>query len=278
MRVIGRRLSQTLVLGGTDRVVAGYPLAASGSLNNVWLDVSCIGSGSLSILMAAYYGLTGFVVPLLDPDNVATYDAIWDTQIPKDVAEAAGVFDLDTGASDTTPEFEVGEADWSSVFQLASGAPMEIYRRRELVTFPKMPVGYVDIATDEYRMVARFKAKIGRKVNVETPSVALFGFSNPDMLTTTATPWDTLSEVAWVQYQYLELTLEQAWMHLVGLTEAGSETPYEEAAALVAELIEDTVFEETGGSFAAVNWTVFCEATFDVSVPGRYVPGVITSE
>ena len=277
MRVIGRRMSQRNVLSGTDEVVAGFPLAPGGQLNNVW--IKCSGSGAtFNIPQAVMYGLTGFVVPLLDPDNVVTYEAIWDAQIPKDVANAAGVFDLDTEAADANPEFQPGRPDFSAVFQMASGDPKEIFRRRELVTFGKRPVAYADLATDQWVPTFAFDVHVSRQVRVETPSVVLFGFSNPNMGATTTSEPDSLTEKQWVQYTYLEMTLEQAWMNLVGLVEAGSETPWEEAAALVTELIERALFEENADYFQTGTWTVYTEATFDVSVPGRYEPGVLTSE
>ena len=67
-------------------------------------------------------------------------------------------------------------------------------------------------------------------------------------------------------------------MSLIGLVEAGAETPFVDSATFIASLIEDDVFEGTSGSFLAVAWTVITQATFDISVPGRIAQKTLTSD
>ena len=277
MRVIGRRLGHNQIITGTDRVVVGFPLPAGGRLNNIHLDIH-LATYDVAVKKAVMYGITGFVVPLLDPDAVITYQDSWDTQIPKDVANAAGVFDLDTGATDSTPEFEVGEPDWSGVFKVTAGAPLEIFKRRKMMSFASSPVGHEGAAVDTYNAVDLVQTTIKRNVTVDTPSLILFGLSSPSMDVTGSDAVNSLLEKEWIQYQFLEDTLKDAWKHLVGLTETGAETPYVEAAALVAELIEAPIFEQTAGSFADVTWEAFAKATFDVTVPGTISIGTLTSD
>lgn len=69
--------------------------------------------------------------------------------------------------------------------------------------------------------------------------------------------------------KYFEVVLEQAWMQLVQLVEAGAETPWEEAALLVEEVLEPTVIEESSAAFAAIAYNVYAKMTWDVTVPGR---------
>ena len=278
MRVIGRRMSGVLVAAGSDKIIAGYPIPAGGVLNNVWLDVKLMTYAAGFLDSALLYGITGFVVPLLDPDTVQTYDDVWDSQIPKDAANAAGVFDLDTSAVDTQPEWEVGEPDWTGVFNLAAGAPVEIFKRRKLVSFADVhSKGFESGTPDTFYATDLFNTQVSRTVRVDTPSLVLFGFSSPTIVSS-ATVWSTLSEIEWVMYQYLEMTLEHAWMNLVGLVEAGAETPYVEAASLITELIEDVVLESEAASIGQTSWNVWCTSTFDVSVPGRLTAGVISSD
>lgn len=101
-------------------------------------------------------------------------------------------------------------------------------------------------------------------------SQGLLVFSNPTLDdTTTLAAQSFTTEAKWMQMKYLEVVLEQAWMELMGLTEAGAETPWEEAALLVEEVLEPTVIEETAGAFTTNPFNVFCSMTWDITVPGR---------
>lgn len=280
MRVIGRRLSMHAVAADSDKVVAGYPLPQDGVLNSVYLEMHLIGPEGEKFDSMSIYGMSGFVIPVLDPDGGATFDAIWDAQIPKDVALSAGGFDIDTGAADTNPEFEIGRPDVSAIMDLVAGNPIEIFRRRKYLTIAnERNVRDVVSAGSDLKLVTDyFTTTVSKRVRVSKPSVVLFGVSSPDTTSTTTTVKAIPGEAEWSLLQYLEVALENAFMSLVGLTEAGAESPYEESLAFLAELVEDTVFEQTALSFTPTAWTVYCRATFDISVPGRIALGVVTSE
>lgn len=280
MRVFGRRTSHTLVANNTDRVLVSYPLPSGGRLNNIHLNCHVIGPEGLELHQVVMYGITGFVVPVADPDTSVTMDVLWDSLITKDEDPAAGSFDLDTAAADVTPEFEMGEVDWSGVFQLESQNPVEIFRRRRMLSVVDGMVNYevVSAAADLWVPGEKFTSKIGRRVSVQTPSVVMLGFSSPNLDDTTGTVSSIPTEIQWILLQYLELTLEQAFMHLIGLVEAGAETPYVESADFLASLLEDDAFEDTAGAFSTVAFNVFTQATFDITVPGHRMGGTISSE
>ena len=103
MLITGRRMAHKVIASGTDEVVAWYPLPKGCTLKNVYLDVHMIGPEGLTINKSCMYGLSGFVVPILDPDAETSVETLWDNLVPKDVDSASGVFDLDTGNADTTP-------------------------------------------------------------------------------------------------------------------------------------------------------------------------------
>jgi len=278
MRIIGRRLCQMIVAAGTDKVMAGFPLPAGGTLNQVYLTAHIIGPEQTPYQNAVHYGVTGFVLPVRDPDNSETYDVMWDTQVPKDLALTQGGFDLDVGAADATPEFELGLPDYGGIFNVTSLAPKEIFRRRKMITVASGgPYEAVSSASDVYTPIDRIQTKVKQKVAVNTPSMVLFGFSSPDTLETTAVVLDIPEESEWALLQYMEVTLENAYMYLLGLVEAGAETPYVESSTFIAELLEH-MYEENAGYFKPVSWVVYCQATFDISVPGRINFGTLTSE
>lgn len=280
MRVIGRRQSQITVTVGTDQIMTSYPLPAGGRLNGVHLRCHVLGPEGATFQQVVMYGMAGFVVPVPDPDGATLLNALWDQLIPKDIDEASGVLDLDTGSTDVTPEFEMGEPDWSGVFNLTSLNPQQIFKRRRLLSTVNGMVNYevVDAGADLWVPGEYFATQLKRNVTVGMPSMVLFGFSAPSLDDTNQTPLIIPTEIQWTLLQYLEITLENAFMSLIGLVETGAETPFVDSATFIASLIEDDVFEGTAGAFLAVAWTCFTQATFDISVPGRIQQKTLTSD
>lgn len=274
-------MSHVVVAATTDRVLVAYPLPKGCTLNRIHLRSSVVGPEAMTIIQACMYGISGFVVPILDPDTPDSVDDIWDFLVPKDIGEGAGVFDLDTSVSDTTPEFNFGEPDMTGIFGVANNEPIEIFRRRKLLTVANSVTGLqvITAASDEYLPTDFFTTTIKKSVRAGRHSFILIGFSSPDASQTDITVKQTIAEAEWVMMTYIETFLENAAQNLLGLVEAGAETPYAEASAFVAELIEDVVHEDTAGAFKASAFNIFTQATFDVSVPGRMmVGGVLTSE
>lgn len=280
MRLIGRTHHQTIVAPGADKVIASYPLPQDGVLNNVWLEIHVIGEEGVSFLKACMYGISGFVLPVPDPDAATPVDTLWDQLVPKDVLESSGAFDLDTGATDTTPEFEIGVPDISAIFDLQSMEPREIFRRRKLITIASSAIGFekVDSSVDLFTPVDLVKTQVRKNVRVGMPSMVLFGFSSPATTNTTATAITIPSETQWMLLQFLEVALENAFMWVAGLIETGAETPYEESSQFIADLVETLVFEATAGSWHPTTWTIFTEATFDITVPGLIDIQTLSSE
>lgn len=280
MRLIGRRMSAHDIATNTDKVVAGYPLPAGGRLNQTHLQVHLIGPEGEKFDSMSMYGMSGFVIPVLDPDGGASFDAIWDSQVPKDVAMSEGGFDIDTAAADTEPEWEIGLPDVSAVMDLVAGNPMEIFRRRKYLTIAneRNTRDVVSAGSDLKMVTDYFSTRVQRSVRVGEPSVVLFGVSSPATAATTTTVRTIPSEIEWSLLQYLEVALENAFMALVGLIEAAADEPFATSMAFIAELIEDTVFEQTALSFTPTTWRVFTIATFDISVPGKIALGTLTSE
>lgn len=269
------------VVAGEDLVICGAPIPPGGKLNNVWLDIHIIGPEATSILQAVLYGIGGYVMPLPDGDAATNFDVLWDNLVPKDVDEGAGVLDLDTTATDTTPEFEIGEIDWNAVFEMTALQPVEIFKRRKMITLATTSVGYNQVSgalNDLYTPVDHVNTHLKRSVKVGSPSLVLFGFSSPDTLQSVATQFTAPTEQQWVMLTYMEMALEDAFKQLIGLVETGAETPYEEMSAFIAAILEPSIFEQDGGSFVGVTYNVFTRAVFDVSVPGRMLHSTLSSD
>lgn len=280
MRIMMRRYSQRLILADSDEVMVAFPIPAGGTLNNIWLQVHAIGPEETGILTANIYGMAGFVVPMTDPDTQVNAQQLWDRMVPKDVAGGQGSFDIDTTAEDSTPEFEPGLVDWSGVFDLTSLDPVEIFRRRKLVTLASSPVAFQqrEAALDLFVPVDHFRSQIKRSVRVNTPSMALIAFSSPQTTSTSTSEQNTPTEGQWSILQNLERVLEDMVYFQTGLVEAGAETPYDIASIFLEDLLEDVYFEETAGRINPISWVVHCWATADITVPGRRKARTLSSE
>lgn len=279
MRLFARKQAIRSVAAGADDVLVACPIPPGGRFNGVHLDCRFVGTEGQAYTSGTMYGMSGYIIPLPDPDTQIEWDTLWDAYVPKDVASSAGVYDLDSGTGDTSPEFAVGEADYSGIFEASPNAPIEIFRRRKLVTLVDSPIGYevVSAGNDLYTPTDRFATKIERNIRVARHSMAMIAVSSPDYTSTGTVP-STPTETQWAMLQYLEMFLEHAFINWMGLVEAGAETPYEESAAFLADLLESAVLDEGVGAMQAIAWQVFMRATFDISVPGRVGALTLSSE
>lgn len=270
MRVFRHTLTQRLIAAGTDEVIGHAPIPSDCTLNNVWCETHVVATGGVDVKEVAMYGVDGRLIPDRDPGDAVDLTAQWDLQVQKDEDVGAGVFSIDPGSSETSPLFEPGEPNLAAIMDIALDEKVEFYKRRKLISFISTPRGFIDGTPDVYLPGDVFKFHAKRNMRAEVHSNAILSFSNPsldDVTTTAANSFNT--EAKWMQMKYFEVVLEQSWMELMGLTEAGSETPWEEAALLVEEVLEPTVIEETAGSFQDAAYNVFCSMTFDITVPGR---------
>ena len=149
VRLFPKQVTQMGLPAGKDRIIAAWPVPEKSRVNGMWLEVSAVSETERVLLEAVFMlGLTCYIVPVPDPDTAITPDALWDAVIPKDTAVGSGVLDLDTSAVDTTPEFELGELDVTDFVDVGN-SPVELFTRRELITFAKMPIGFhLDPLTD----------------------------------------------------------------------------------------------------------------------------------
>lgn len=212
------------------------------------------------------YGTNAFLLPVDDPDAAVTADTIWDREVPKDVEESAGAFDLDSATADTDPEFAIGAFDLSSMFGYG---PREIKggRRRKLITFANSRAAYQGAAVDTYSMVDTFTLTLGETERVETPSLVAIGFSSPTIDETT-TVWTAPLEDQWINLQFPKWTVMQALVELLGQIETGAESPWEDASAFIFDHLEPSSQQATAGSILFASWNVFAQTTFLMDVPG----------
>lgn len=271
MRFFRHSLGQLLAAIGSDTVIGGVLLPSESRLNNVWGEVHIVGLAAQDFDKAVMYGCGGYVLLVEDPNASNPFQTIWDTMVPKDADFAAGALDLDAESANTAPEFEPGEPNINRLMDLqVNDERNRFFKRRKLLSFANRPVGFdAGNTPDTYIPVDVFKVRTRKNIFADYHSAAIMAVSSPSMDDMTTTVWTSPADsVHWMQIKYLDVTLEQAFMQLAGLVETGAETPWEEAAAILEDLLEPTVVEETAGDFAQAGFNVFSSLTFDVTVPG----------
>ena len=281
LQIISRQLIHRSVTGDSDKVIAFVPLPPKSQLNNVWLDVSILAHASQSVYDASLYGLSGFVVAVDDPDTVQGYDSVWDQMIQKDLVEAHDILNIDTSTGTSAPEFEVGMIDLYQMFGDNLTGNMQIYQKRELLTFSKRPVAY-DPSNDTYFPMDAFKIHVRNGPRVDVPSVAMFALSSPGMDQTqtvgSSIIGGTPQEKEWLFTMYAEVFLYDLWKHLIGVTPGSSTDPYDDVSAWFAELLEDKMWIEGGSPFGARGYNVTTKATWGITVPGKPKQQTLTSD
>jgi len=277
-RLFRHTLTHRIGTHGLDTVLGGCEVPGDGKLNNVHGQVSLQTAVGLSVRHATMYRCTGRVLPVDDLRDSTAFQDIWDETVPKDSDFASGIIDLDEGAN-TTTFFEPGEPNWAQLADMQVMNPENLwYNKRKLLTFVNSPRGFIDGAPDTAHMGDFFQVRSGKRISAEFRSAAILAVGLPAFDDVTTNEMATLNgDAAQLQLKYIEVVLEQAWMALVGLTEAGAESPWEDAANMIGDFLEPTVEEETAGSYNATSsWDMYADMTWDISVPGRKSFGAIS--
>lgn len=262
----------------SDDVLAGIWLPAKTKVNSARGYVATHVSAPQAIGVAVMGAVEGWVLPVEDPDAAQTMTVVWDLFVPKDTA--ANVLDLDTATQDTTPFFEPGEVYWEALFDIGEQA-RRVYHHHWMST-----AGHNSVAVNRdpetpflYEFIPGANFKIGNgPFRVTGPSLLVFGFASPSLDgTSAAEAIAALAEEDWGQLQFIDHVLERAQLALLGLVEAGAETPWEEAAVLLRTYLDPLVFEETATVFTAVTWRAFGELQIDLEVEGTMPKSVLST-
>jgi len=281
LRLIAKRKSQVVVAASTDTVLFGLSLPSDTIINSIRLHGQILPpSAGLELTNgdSVGYGLEAWILPIDDPDATADFDDVWDTLVPKD--SDVQTLDLDAEIANTDTFYEPGEADWQAIFDVGL-RPKRIWRHyRDLTINTTMGMKFVDSQTPfepKWQPGDTFRFSDNKRYRIEQPSVLLVGVGVPagdDTQTVVELP---LSEAEWPRVKYLGETLTLALHEVLGLTEAGSETPWEEAADLLQRHLDPDVLEITDGFYNNVTLKCMGEMTVDHSVVGDLQLGTIST-
>lgn len=276
LRMFARRNSQRTVAPGTDVAAFGLSLPSDSVVNDIRVKMMFSGT-DMNFGTTVAYAVEMWILPILDPDAANDYDDIMDALVPKDTD--VQTIDLDTGAADTSPFWEPGEADWSKLLDIGL-RPRRLYHKHEWKTIAS-PGGFLRQDTETpfnniWLPTGEMTIRVKRRLRVSQPSVLVLAVGSPSLDDTTITPHGHLLENEWGRVKYAGDMLKQAHMDLIGLTEAGAETPWEEATDLLQKHLMPDMVEITAGSYATQTWTVVTEAVIDHSVKGELGVGTIS--
>lgn len=270
IRMFAKRLGSVLVTTGTDTVVCSLPLPSGSRINDISIDMRMHQTAAIGLNLCTMFAVEGWILPILDSDAATSVQTLWDNLVPKDTD--VETVDLDTGAADATPFYEPGEPDFSDMLEVGL-RPERIYHANRLLTAAQDSfLTYQDNQTP-FNVLwlpgSSMRIRIRKNFAVRQPSMLMFAFANPSLDDTTVTVDTAPAEAEWGQLKYIGHVLERALLHVFGITEAGAETPWEEATALLKKHLEPDVFEDSGGTFDSASWRVTTKAMFDHSVEGR---------
>ncbi len=259
-------------------MMGGVWLPSGSILNRVKGHVGLAGASELTLSQGCAYGVEGWILPVEDPDSVQTMNAIWDDFVPKDTT--SDILDLDTATPDSNTFYEPGMIAWEFLFDVGTQPRRILHRHRMCSPANSMIMNRQDTETpfiEHWFPGANERIDVRRPIRVSGPSLAVFAVAVPDSLATSATtPVAALGEDRWGQIKYIDNVLERAMMDLLGLTEAGAETPWEEASDLLRSYLEANVLEANAGTMVQMPWTAIGELVFDVIVPGRMPTKILT--
>ena len=271
--LISRKVfSHRQVASNSDAVIAWGAIPAGGKFGGATVRGAIVGGEERSILTAMVYGMSAYVIPVLDLNTLdSTPDTTWDNQVPKDDDVAEGALDFELDSADTTPDIEVGPSNLSMLVGAKTG-PAKLFRFERVVTFADAPSGFVQAVPDTYVPLARYAFRVKKEVRVEVPSVVLMAVSSSLLSIATSFvgslyEWAPSNAQSWMQLQYLGDALERTAPFLTGVVEAGAESPYQEAAELVARMVEQA-YEDGDGAFATQTIQAFTATTMSIEVPG----------
>lgn len=276
IRYVQPQLWKGAVLTDTDRVFAAITVPPGGVFQGVDIELHCHGVET-TIDKAVILGIDAYALPMEDLDAALTYGQLWDRLVSK-TSEDVDTLDLDRLTEDSDPDYEPGELDWNEVYQFGQ-APDRLYKFRKLFTAANYIGGLG--ATGAFThylpgMVKKIRVRDGGRAKVTT--VVMFALSSPVLDRTTTTAIKAPTEAELLQLQLLKKTAEDAIYQLVGLIEAGAETPFVDAAEFIDKTLAPDPFEETAAEFATTTWQVTAKSTFRMTVPGELNVGTLSGE
>ncbi len=273
---------QLVATPGTDKVIAVFPVPEGGVFQGCKFLIHAISQTKSNVLQnLSGYALSAYMFPILDPDTAWDPDTVWDQQLPKDDQFAANDLDLDTTGTDTTPDIDWGDAN-PSLLAGQAGFPSPLYKASRLISFANSKGGFeidgVSASNDGYIPTDIWSRSITRSKSAPVHSAVMFGLSSYNFPTPKTAFNLPDSDGDWDILRYADDYQADARKSLVGLTETGAESPYEDALTQLNLYIEHN-YESSPTYFHPASWNVFIQIAAIVDVPGQFsTPALVSGQ
>ena len=272
--MIERNSSTMIALGaGTDRVIASMPIPPGGVFMGYRAEVHVIGQARQDVLIGNKIAFKAVIVNLSGAmDTVASVDTIFDQMVPKDI-----ILDIDAGDDDIDwddgtigqPFAEPGEPNWNELTQLGE-TPFGLTDIRRTITYASGGAKHqIFDVTNFYIPTLVVKVGSKRQVKVRGASYFLLAAGTPVMDAVTTSVPNTIVDDRWSLLTYPDVAFDMMLPDLLGLSEAGAESPYADVAGVIADIVEPTLHEQTTGSWASAAYTIFADWKCRIATPGR---------
>lgn len=261
---------------GQDEVVCSMPIPPGGVLLGYRAEIHAITAIHQPVIKSAV-ALFGKAVVVRTGgsmmDASLSLQTLWDQMVPKDVdldiTAGGDDVDWDDGAI-AGPFEEPGHINFNDMVELGQ-RPTQL-QEKEVMSTPASPQAkmfHVD-TTDEFFPTARMTMGKNLKHRARDASYFLLALGSPSWDETTTTEPSTIANQEWSLLTYPDVMFEMMLPDLLGMSEAGAESPFTEAAAQAVSFVEPPVHEDAdGGEFKAVDWNVWVKWTVRIATPGR---------
>jgi len=268
-----RRYGAVGVAAGADQVMFSWPLPKECIFNQFSGEVHVKPLGDMPIDEVAIYGCEGWIVQSDSALDFQNQDTLWDTSVPKDDSNDDA---LDTTfVSNSVSFIEAGHVNVAQLFDQELLGPKRFFQRQKMLSFANAPSGFKDATPDTYVPADTFQLNLGARYKAMRQSGILVAMGSPDF--SQADDNDVIPQLGTLPtaqsmyaLRFIENYLDSAMVALIGLTEAGADTPYDEILDFVEELLEKVNLGGGGSAiFNPVTWSGAGVAIAGISVPGR---------
>lgn len=273
MLIYMRRYGVVGVTVGSDAAIVAWPIPAGGSLVALKGEAHLVPQEDIGITDVVMYAMEGWICRTEVLSDFQAMQTLWNAAVPKDTA--LSTLDEDD-ASDSQSFFEAGLVNLAQVFGQEVLGPERVFQREKMLSFANAPSGFKDATPDTYIPAEAFEINVRKKYTVRDFNGLLLGVGSPDYAV--ANDDDIIPQLgglgtrqSFYALRFLQEFMDMAMISLIGLVEAGAETPYTDILTFIQELLE-RMNVGGGGSlqFEGTNWSSAVRATAGIQVPGMF--------
>ncbi len=259
---------------GADVVVASMPIPPGGVFMGYRATIQGMKQSAMDQDAAVMAHMRAVIVPMGSStmDTAISVQTLFDQRVPKDVdlsiVAAADEIDWDDGTIVTQFQ-EPGQVNFNDLVELGD-RPIDIGRRNSgLITFATRGQDPHLDTTRKFQPTFVVRMGSNHKVRVRQASYFLLAVGSPNWDEVNNSAVNTITEANWSALTYPDVMFDMMLPDILGLSEAGAESPYADMATFAVDLVEPLVREEAAGDFEGALWDTFTDWSVRVLTPGR---------